>query len=536
VEISELIRQKLMLAFDGFETTPAVIKKKKKYRPGGVTLFRHLNLDNPEQVRRLTSSLQDIAQQLNLPPLFIAVDQEGGQLNAIGNGTTQLPGNMALGAIGSPDLARKAGSVLGNELAAMGINIDYAPVCDVNNNPENPVIGIRSFGENPASVAELVAAMVEGIQSTGVAATGKHFPGHGNTSGDSHHSLPYLHHDLDIFQEVEFPPFQAAIDAGIKLIMSAHIAVPAIDGPAAPPATLSSNLIQGVLRDGMGFEGVSVTDAMDMNAIPQDEKVGESAKAAANAGMDLLLLTTNQDVNQRIYDSLISAYFQGELKQDILAASLERIAALKRWVISSPTTEIDVVNCSRHQLIAQEIAEGSLTLVRNNAGLLPLRLQPEQRVAVIITKPLDLTPADTSSYIIPDLVAPLRRFHSLVDEFQIAFSPSQEETAGLLHQLDKYDVIIIGTINAIHSPQQADLVNMVIQIGVPSIVVANRLPYDLAAFPQAATYICTYSILQPSMEALAKALFGEISFEGRLPVSIPGLYDSGHSEKYRLSS
>jgi beta-N-acetylhexosaminidase len=293
VNIETSIGQKILLAFAGQAPTPEIIAALKSYRPGGLTLFRSLNIENPAQVRRLTDDLQRIALDLDLPPLLIGVDQEGGQLMAIGEGTTPLPGNMALGATGSADLARKAGAVLGRELAAMGVNVNYAPSCDVNINPDNPVIGIRSFGENPAEVARLASAMTEGIQSAGVAATAKHFPGHGDTGGDSHHGLPSVPHDLQRLQQVEFPPFRAAIQAGVKLVMTAHLALPALDGPDAPPATLSRRILHELLREELGFTGVTVTDAMDMKAIRQGDGLGEAAVQAAAAGADLLLITSN---------------------------------------------------------------------------------------------------------------------------------------------------------------------------------------------------------------------------------------------------
>jgi beta-N-acetylhexosaminidase len=530
VDIEDTIGQKILLAFEGKEPTPEIIDALRNYRPGGLTLFRSLNIQDPAQVRQLTGSLQHFAQSLNLPPLLIAVDQEGGQLMAVGEGTTPLPGNMALGAAGSVELARKAGAVLGQELAAMGINVNYAPSCDVNINPHNPVIGIRSFGENSQDVARLASAMIEGIQSSGVAATAKHFPGHGDTGGDSHHGLPSVPHNLERLRQVEFPPFQAAIDAGVKLIMTAHLALPALDGPDAPPATLSRHILHGLLRKGLGFDGVIVTDAMDMKAIPQGDMLGEGAVRAAAAGADLLLLTSNPDDQQRVHESLLQALRRGILDPETATASVERVLSLKRWLAKYSQPDLSVVGCAAHQAVATEIAERSITLVRNEAGLLPLQIKPEGRIAAVVPKPIDLTPADTSSYVTPGLAAALREYHPNVDEFIISYAPVEGEIAGLLGCLREYDILILGSLNAYASPGQAEFVRQALKLGIPSIVVALRLPYDLTAFPEAGTYICTYSILEPSMQALVKALFGKITFEGRLPVSIPGLDVVGHGK------
>ena len=524
MDTEALIGQKLLLAFPGKELTPEISAAIKKYRPAGLTFFRSLNIDNPAQVRRLTESLQRLARSLDLPPLLIATDQEGGQLMAIGEGIKPLPGNMALGATGSMELARKAGEVLGRELAAMGVNVNYAPSCDVNINPQNPVIGIRSFGEDPAAVAGLASAMIEGIQSQSVAATAKHFPGHGDTAGDSHHGLPSVPHTLERLQAVEFPPFQAAIAADAKLMMTAHLALPALDGPGAPPATLSRRILHGLLREELGFKGVIITDAMDMGAIHQGEALGEDAVRAAAAGADLLLLTSNPVDQRRVYDSLLDAVQRGGLDSQAIITSAERILSLKHWLENHPQPDLSVVGCAAHQAVADEIAERSITLVRDDATLLPLRLKSGQRMVAILPKPVDLTPADTSSYVTPQLGAALRQYHPNVDEFTLSYAPETDEIAALLERLREYDMLIIGTLNAYASPNQAEFVRQALKLGIPSVVVALRQPYDLTVFSEATTYVCTYSILEPSMRALAKALFGKIEFKGKLPVSIPGLY------------
>ena len=536
MDSEHLIGQELLLAFDGKELTPEIRETIKAYKPAGLTFFRSLNIDNPTQVRRLTVSLQRLARELDLPPFLIAADQEGGQLMAIGEGTTPLPGNMALGATGSTKLARRAGEVLGRELAAMGVNVNYAPSCDVNINPMNPVIGIRSFGEGPAAVAQLASAMIEGIQSQGVAATAKHFPGHGDTAGDSHHGLPSVPHTLERLQQVEFLPFQAAIAADTKLMMTAHLALPALDGPDAPPATLSRRILHGLLREELGFKGVIVTDAMDMGAIRQGDALGEDGARAAAAGADLLLLTSNPDDQRRVYENLLSALQHGDLDAKSISASVDRILSLKRWLADHPQPELSIIGCTAHQAVADEIAERSITLVRDDAKLLPLKLDTAQRIAVVVPRPVDLTPADTSSYVTPGLGVAIRQFHSNVDEYLIPYSPDAEEIATLLERLRGYDMLILGTLNAYASPNQAKFVRRVLKLDIPSVVVALRLPYDLAAFPEVKTYLCTYSILEPSMQALAKALFGQAEFEGKLPVSIPGLYSLGHGKTFETGA
>jgi beta-N-acetylhexosaminidase len=527
----DALGQKLLLAFEGKQgVTAELLEALRRYRPAGVTLFRSMNIDTPAQVRALCRDLQQAVQQAGLPPLLIAADQEGGQLMAVGEGVTQLPGNMALGAVGDLQLARQAGEVLGRELAAMGINVDYAPCCDVNINPLNPGIGIRSFGEDAQSVAALCAGMIAGIQSAGVAATAKHFPGLGDTAVDPHWGTPVVPHALERLRQVELPPFASAINAGVQMIMTAHIALPAVDGSAETPATLSSAVLGGLLRDQLGFKGVIVTDAMDMQAIRQGEALGEQAVRAVGAGVDLLLMGGKPDDHRRVYSSLLQAAQNGRLEGEALRRSAGRVLALKDWLQKAgPQPDLGVVGCAEHRAVADEIARRSMTLVRDRDQLLPLRLHADRRLAVVLPRPADLTPADTSSYVKPQLAQALRRYHPYVEEFQVSQAPSQQEIAGLLTQLADFDYIVAGTLNAFSQPEQAEMVKAILAMGVPTVVAALRLPYDLAAFPQVSTFVATYSLLEPSMHALAAALFGQTGFPGRLPVTIPAIAPAGFS-------
>jgi beta-N-acetylhexosaminidase len=528
MDIESLVGQKLLFAFHGRETpSPEIIAAFERYRPGGITLFRSMNVGSLAQLRELTSSLQRLAHELELPPLLIATDQEGGQLMTVGDGTP-LPGNMALGATRSSELTRKAGEVLGRELSALGINVNYAPCADVNVNPKNPVVGTRSFGEDPQLVADLTAAMIEGIQSQGVAATAKHFPGHGDTASDSHHGPGTIPHSLERLHTVELPPFKAALGADAKLVMTAHLGIPSIDGPDAPPATLSPNIINGLLRRDLGFDGVVITDALDMRAIRQGELLREDALRAAKAGADLLLVTSDPKDQARVYESLINGVQTGQLTVDELQASVARITRLKKWLSEHAThPDLGVIRSNVHMKVADEIAEMSITLVRDNAGSLPLRLDENERIAVVVPTPRDLTPADTSSHVHPRLADFIREHHARTDEFKISFAPDEREISSVLERLRKYDLIVAGTINAYAEEKQAEFVCQLLQIGKPVVVVAMRLPYDLAAFPQAPTFVCTYSILEPSMRAAARAFFGVGEMKGLLPVSIPGLYEAG---------
>lgn len=524
----EAIDQKLMLAFEGFEPTPEILEALNSRNIGGFTLFHGLNVDSPAQVRALNAALQNAATKKQSLPLLIATDQEGGQLNALGESTTMFPGNMALGATGDRKLAYKVGYVIGREIAALGVNVNYAPVCDVNTNPYNPNVGVRAFGDDPTMVAQLSEAMVRGQQDAGIAATAKHFPGNGDSGVDPHFGIPVLRHDAGRLEAVEFLPFQAAIDAGVKLVMSAHVGLPSLTGREDLPATLSRKIMNDLLREKMGFEGLVISDALDMAAITQGAGQIVDVIAAVRAGLDLLLLTADKRSQERIYAGLQLAVSRGMISKGHLQRSSGRIKKLKSWLAAQTKPELDIVGCTEHQRLAEEVARRSVTLVRDRDKLLPLKLASDAKIAVVMPHPVDLTPADSSSFVKPTLAQAVRAYHNRVDEFLFQQAPSPDEIAGLREQLTSYDLLLVGTISAHLEPDQARLVNELLGLERPIVLIALRTPYDLFVFSHARTYICTYSIQPASMNALAGTLWGEIPFAGKLPVHLPGLYERGH--------
>lgn len=518
--LEDAIGEQFLLSFAGTrEPSRDLIETIERRHVGGVVLFRAKNVGSVAELRGLTEALQAAAAKAGRPPLLIATDQEGGQLMAIGEGTP-FPGNMALGATRDERLAYRVGRALGREVAAVGVNVNFAPVCDVNNNPDNPVVGTRSFGEDPKLVARLGAAMIRGIQTSGVVACAKHFPGHGDTSSDSHHGTPVIPHDARRLQRVELPPFRAAVAAGVRMVMTAHIALPALDAGLDRPATLSPEVVRGQLRRRLGYRGVIVTDAMDMQAIDQGAGLTLDTIAAVAAGVDLLLFNHDAPRREEAYAALLHAARRGLLPCREILASGRRILALKTWCAGRKRPPLGVVGCREHRALAREVAERSVTLVREDQGRLPLHLRAGVRVAVVVPRPEDLTPADTSSHVAPSLAAAVRRYHAGTDEFIVSMSPSPADVAALVDRLARCDLVILGTLNATAHPGQAALVNAVVERGTPAIAVALRMPHDLRAYPGVSTYVCTYGILLPSIEALADALWGRIPFVGRLPVSL----------------
>lgn len=521
-----------MLAFQGVRVPGWLVERLASAPVAGFTLFRPLNVRSPRQVRRLTDGLQAAAR--NGPqgaggsglPLLIAADQEGGQLQALADGWTAFGGPMALGATGDAALAERVGRAIGLEMRAAGVNVNYAPVLDVATNPANPALGIRSFGDDPAAVGRLGCAWLQGVQSAGVAATIKHFPGAGAIEVDTHHALAVVERERATIDAIDLRPFRAAIDAGVGMVMSGHFASPALTGNRTTPATLAADVMDRLLRDELGFDGVSITDALDMRALAQDATQAVDVIAAIRAGVDLLLGTADRRAQRRIEAALLRAAELQLFDPGALKRSAERVDDLRRWIAGFEVPGLEVVNSAEHAELARELDERSLTLVRDD-GLLPLRLPADARVLAVMPAPRDLTPADTSSFVRPGLADALRTQHPHVTAVVTAHPPTPTEIAALRDRAAAADLVVVGTISAMVGSPQAQLVEALVATGRPLVSVALRTPWDIAAYPMVTTHICTYSILPGALAALAAALFGRArrdpAFPGRLPVAVPGV-------------
>jgi len=518
----------LMLAFEGPEVPDWLRHRLAESPAAGLTIFRHTNVRNAAQLRELCAALQAAAG--GELPLLIAADQEGGQLLGLGADATPFAGNMACGAAGDPGLTERVAAAIGRECRAVGVNVDYAPVCDLASNPANPGLGVRSFGSDPEGVAGHVAAFVRGLQGAGVAATLKHFPGKGEAAVDTHHELGLVAHPRERFEAVELRPFRAAIEAGARLVMSGHFAAPGLSGEAGLPATLASAVMDDLLRDALGFGGVTISDALDMKALAQGPLQVLDVIAALRAGVDLLLDTPVGAARAQVEAALVHAVRRRLLDEATVRAALARIEALRRWVGGTTQPGLEVVGSPAHGALAGELARRSITLVRDEAGRLPLRLAPDQRIAAVMPTPVDLTPADTSAFEAPGLATALRTQHPHVDEFVTGQPPSAAEITALRERVRGYDLLVLGTISASLDPAQAELARALLGSGVPTVTVALRTPFDLTAYPAAETHLCTYSILGPSLAALAAAIFGRAPITGRLPAPIEGLYPLGHGQ------
>jgi beta-N-acetylhexosaminidase len=496
---------RLMLAFSGHHLPDDTRARLAVRRPAGVTLFRFLNVADAHQLRALTDEVQALAPPGR--PFVIAIDHEGGQLIGLGADATPFAGNMALGAAGDAGLARRVAAAIGRELRAVGVNVDYAPVCDLATNPRNPALGIRCFGDDPGAAATLVAATVRGLHDAGVASGLKHFPGGGEASADPHLGLPLIERDRAGFMARELEPFRAGIAAGADLVMTGHPAVPGLNGDASLPGTLSRAVVHDLLRDELQFSGVTISDALDMGAVAGHE--GVNGGRALAAGQDLLLLPADATVRDTI-----AASVAGRHASDAADARIDGLRAGLHGAEGDPS----IVGCAAHRELAEELARRSVTLLRDRDGLLPVRLPPTATLGVVMPRPVDRTPADTSSSVAPGLATAVRRHHGRVMERIVDPAPGDEEIAAVAAWAESCDLLLIGTIDASFEPAQAALVSALLATRRPAITLALRTPWDLSAYPEAGTHACTYSILPPSLEAVAGALWGTGVFPGRLPV------------------
>ena len=309
--------------------------------------------------------------------------------------------------------------------------------------------------------------------------------------------------------------------------MAGHFALPALTGDAALPASLAPALMTGLLRDELGFGGLAITDALDMAAVAQGTAQIVDSIAAVRAGEDLLLGTPDAKLIQRLEEALAQAELRGLTDVRARAASEARLSAVRGWLSGFEQPALDVVGCAEHAALAAELAARSITLLRNDDGLLPLRVGADARIAIIQPQPTRLTPADTSDLVPPLLGEALRSRHRATEVFDVPHAPSDADVAALSQRLAEFDVIVVGTVTAHLVPQQAALVDSLIRLGKPTVAVALRTPWDVAAYPSVRTYVCSFGILPPTIEALAAALFGEQDFLGRLPVDIGGLHPRG---------
>ncbi len=524
------IGQLFMVGFWGTEPSRDILQLIVERHVGGVILFSR-NIRSAQQTRDLTDALQAAARAAGHPvPLLIATDQENGLVRRLGPDSTAFPGNMALGATGSEELTASVATATGHELLALGINMNLAPVVDVNNNPANPVIGIRSFGENPELVARLGAAAVRGYQQAGVVATLKHFPGHGDTSVDSHLALPSLPYTSERLDAVELVPFRRGIAAGAEAIMTAHLHLPTlVPSGETLPATLSPSIVRGLLRERLGYDGMIMTDCLEMDAVAATVGVARGAVLGLDAGNDLILVSHRADRQHAALDAVRDAVEGGELPAaDITSGAVERVLRLKRrrlsWDGAVNRPDLAVVGNPAHRSLARDAYAASTTLIRDTAGVTPLRLAADARLLVVVLPASTMSKAVDIAYDDGALRASIRRFHDNIQVAQIPAGATPEMIYAAAGAAARADAVLLVTMNAHADTVQQRVAGRIVaavRSGVPIIGLAACDPYDAAALPLVGAYLASYDYTPPALAAAVDVLFGHAEARGHLPVSLP---------------
>ncbi|CAH1214570.1 Beta-hexosaminidase [Paenibacillus plantiphilus] len=495
-------------------------------QPGGLILFNKNIVD----VEQLTTFNHQLQQQSGDIPLFLSMDQEGGVVNRIPGGTN-LPGNMALGATGQPELALHAGKITGTELRALGVNLNFAPVLDINVNPDNPIIGIRSFGSDPELVTNFGMKFMQGLQQSGVIPAVKHFPGHGDTTVDSHLGLPVVTHDRQRLEEIELKPFRAAIRSGADMVMSAHIAYTALDdtkmkskkdGSDVPlPATLSRKVMTGLLREELGFQGVIVSDAFTMDGIAAHFGEEEAVKLAVQAGVDIILMPKEI---AGAHQAIVQAVNKGEITVEQIDASVKRILSLKQKYDlfqregDLPTKLLaakQIIGASEHRQMEKSIAEQAITELSNDNNRLPYRMKDGDRIAILAQN------AEHAALIKSQLsVTDLGKRYTVETLLMNGNSASDISAS-----MQRANFVILASyqfrrpILEHNWAQYQTLVNELNASSKPYVLLSLGNPYEGKYLHDVQAGIAAYGAQQPNVLAALKVILGVNEAKGTLPVN-----------------
>lgn len=503
--LEEKVGQMLMFAFRGIEYNEQLETQIKDLKVGGVIHFGH-NIKDIEQVKTLNENIQKNADI----PLFIGIDEEGGTVQRIVEGMPPFPGAMAVSAskISPYDLCR----IVGVNLKKIGFNMNFAPVGDVNNNPNNPVINSRSYSDDPKVCSKYVIDSFKGFQDGGVLPTCKHFPGHGDTSVDSHVSLPTVNKDIDMLNNIELVPFKDSIDAGIDGIMASHILYPVLDDKY--PATLSRKIITNLLKEKMGFDGLIVTDSLTMGAIHQNYSPKEIVNLAANAGIDLMIFCGKADINDQkeIYNSLLEEVKNGNIPISRVNESVTKILKYKRKYIPN-----NISDNNETYNIGKEISKNSITKVFGD-----LKVNREDKVLAIFPKIQVLTLVDNQNQNYISLGSVLKKEFSNIDEIIVDGKSEKIDTIieEISNKVKNYDKIILSTINVSKDDYFVKIVKSLSNECLnKTIVTSLRSPYDIKYLKGVNSYYCLYEPTLLAFESFTKCLL-ENKFTGVLPVKL----------------
>ena len=506
LDIEARARMVVCAGFSGASVPDAPLDELRALRPGGIILFAR-NVGTPDALRELVTALREIDE---VPPL-IAIDQEGGRVARIRDGVAEIPAMMALGATGDAALAERAGALVGADLRGLGITLDFAPCGDLAREANNTVIGARSFGSDPHDVARMASAFARGLESQGVAATIKHFPGHGATVVDSHVDLPHISLDAQTLRATDFVPFAEAIRTrAVSCVMSAHIVVDAFD--AELPATLSPRLLTGVLRDELGFTGVTFTDCLEMDAIARRVGTVAGAVAALRAGADCVVISHQLALAREAVAAIVAAVASGKLPEARLDEAAQRVRRLRERlarVAVYPPVDRDA---------GLTIARDAVTIVRGS-----LAIERDRPVTVISFEGETYEGAVGKHHEHASLNAALRARRIAAEIMRVPLAPDADDVELLLALIDSQRALAPRTFvvmmrRAHRSAEQRTAIAQILARAPEAIVVSAREPYDVAVVPAAKNLACIYGDERVSIEGLADVMTGRANARGRLPV------------------
>lgn len=480
------------------------------WQPAGVVLFDN-NIGTPEETTQLVNEYQSTMVEIGAVPLFVSTDQEGGWIMRMREGFTELPPTSLITATDNPDLSRRMGEAMATEIRAVGVNLNLAPVADLDTNPDNTVIGRRSPGGYPDLVGRMLENYIAGMQSNGVIATVKHFPGHGDTIEDSHIFLPQIAYKPEFLRERELVPFIHAIHADVGAVMVAHIWFSAIDAQELP-ATLSYNVITGLLRQELGYDGIIMTDAMDMDAITARYTPEEAAIQAILAGVDLVVYSTGfsearqQGAMQAVYDAVLD----GRIDESRIDESVYRVLSgkmrygLMDWQPLEPSTAPQRISGAQTTSLLLEVFDAGVTVAYDHFDKVPI--DNETSLAIIYPGQRTLIPRECSPY------------HQNIQWLPVSNAPTSDEIQSAVELAGRVDTAIVFTRNAITIPAQVDLVR-----ALPpekTVAVALYSPYDGREFADVGGYIITYGPQDFGVSTVCRILFGISPAQGTLAITL----------------
>jgi len=512
--LDEKIGQLVIFGFASETLDQHAINLIKNHKAGNVILFGR-NIRNTEQLFKLNQSLQKLAKETLGIPLFISIDQEGGMVTRIKTKATYFPGAMTLGATNDPNNSYLTGKLMGRELKALGINLDLAPDLDINNNPHNPVIGVRSYGDNEKVVSDNGLEMIRGLQES-VIATAKHFPGHGDTFVDSHLDLPKIEKSIEELERLELIPFRKAIKNGVKAIMSAHIDFPALT-EAGLPTTLSHQCLTGFLRKKLGFTGIIMTDCMEMKAIQTYYTTPKGALMALKAGADMVMVSHTEELQVKTIEFIKNAVLDGSLPMDIIDDRLKRVLQAKQenidFQIDNSYDDIKViVENEESRQFALNTVRQALTLIRGKA------VDLKKKTLLIAPEALSTTIADEEEGVCSIIKSVIKELPDIYT-YQISMKLSDIEKEAILERVEYYEQVVFCSYNANIFRNQLALIK-VLEKTTNLHVIAMRNPYDSLFEPSISNLVLLYEYTPNAVKVLIEYLKGEIIPSGVAPVSL----------------